>query len=254
MGGGGKPSHSKGFTLAEILITLGIIGVVAAMTLPSIINRTQSKELQTQFKKAYSELNQASRMFYNDYGISVAEYAASNSNNYSSALFKYFKGAKVLSDWDWSDQDETGGNSSTTLYAIYTMTGSTRTNGYCDNGGFTSDVSGKMYLFNDPPASGKNGPVICVDINGKKGPNRFGFDYFLFVFTTDGFVIPMGQTHPNNQNSNSLTNTNTFVTGSEFCRPTDNYRYQATCSYYAIADKNPQGNGSYWQDFLGKNR
>lgn len=31
MGGGGKPSHSKGFTLAEILITLGIIGVVATM-------------------------------------------------------------------------------------------------------------------------------------------------------------------------------------------------------------------------------
>lgn len=111
-----------------------------------------------------------------------------------------------------------------------------------------------MYLFNDPPASGKNGPVICVDINGKKGPNRFGFDYFLFVFTTDGFVIPMGQAHPNNQNSNSLTNNNSFVTGSEFCRPTDNYRYQATCSYYAIADKNPQGNGNYWQDFLGKNR
>ena len=49
----------KAFTLAEVLITLGIIGVVAAMTLPSLINRTQKKELQAAFFKTYSELNQA---------------------------------------------------------------------------------------------------------------------------------------------------------------------------------------------------
>lgn len=34
------------FTLAEVLITLGIIGVVAAMTLPSLVNRTRQKELK----------------------------------------------------------------------------------------------------------------------------------------------------------------------------------------------------------------
>ena len=41
---------TKGFTLAEVLITLGIIGVVAAMTLPSLIQERQNKVLETQFK------------------------------------------------------------------------------------------------------------------------------------------------------------------------------------------------------------
>ena len=44
----------KGFTLAEVLITLGIIGIIAAMTLPSIIGHYKKKALQEQFKVAYS--------------------------------------------------------------------------------------------------------------------------------------------------------------------------------------------------------
>ena len=47
------------FTLAEVLITLGIIGIVAAMTLPVIIQDTKNKELEAQFKKGYSSLQQA---------------------------------------------------------------------------------------------------------------------------------------------------------------------------------------------------
>ena len=43
--------RKSAFTLAEVLITLGIIGVVAAMTLPTLVNDKQNKELQTQFKK-----------------------------------------------------------------------------------------------------------------------------------------------------------------------------------------------------------
>ena len=47
------------FTLAEILITLGIIGVVAAMTIPSIIIDYQKKHTVEALKKAYSTLDQA---------------------------------------------------------------------------------------------------------------------------------------------------------------------------------------------------
>lgn len=42
------------FTLAEVLITLGIIGVVSAMTLPALVNRTQGKELEAKLQKTYS--------------------------------------------------------------------------------------------------------------------------------------------------------------------------------------------------------
>ena len=61
-----------GFTLAEVLITLGIIGVVAAMTMPTLINSTQGAQYKTAFKKALSVLSQAVVMniALNDYDLS----------------------------------------------------------------------------------------------------------------------------------------------------------------------------------------
>ena len=53
---------SKGFTLAEVLITLGIIGVVAAMTIPSLITSYNKKITETRLEKFYSIFNQAIRL------------------------------------------------------------------------------------------------------------------------------------------------------------------------------------------------
>lgn len=58
----------QGFTLAEVLITLGIIGVVAAMTLPALIQRNNNKVVETRLKKFYSAINQAIMLAENDYG------------------------------------------------------------------------------------------------------------------------------------------------------------------------------------------
>ena len=60
--------YKKAFTLAEVLITLGIIGVVAAMTLPSLIQRNNNKVVETRLKKFYSAINQAIMMAEVDYG------------------------------------------------------------------------------------------------------------------------------------------------------------------------------------------
>ena len=51
-----------GFTLAEVLITLGVIGIVAAMTIPTLIANNQSQKFRSQFKKTLSTLNQAVKM------------------------------------------------------------------------------------------------------------------------------------------------------------------------------------------------
>ena len=59
-----------GFTLAEVLITLGIIGVVAAMTLPTVINKYQKAETTTKLKRVYSLLTNATQRAINDYGPS----------------------------------------------------------------------------------------------------------------------------------------------------------------------------------------
>ena len=59
----------SGFTLAEVLITLGIIGVVAAMTIPTLIANTISAKFRSQFKKTISTLNQAGLMAQAQYDI-----------------------------------------------------------------------------------------------------------------------------------------------------------------------------------------
>lgn len=63
----------KGFTLAEVLITLGIIGVVAAMTIPTLIANVNGAKYRSQFKKTLSTLNQAGRMAQAQYGWSFAD-------------------------------------------------------------------------------------------------------------------------------------------------------------------------------------
>ncbi|MCM1339285.1 MAG: type II secretion system GspH family protein, partial [Muribaculaceae bacterium] len=60
------------FTLAEVLITLGIIGVVAAMTIPNLIANTTAHKYRNQFKKTVSTLSQAARMSQAQYGFDYA--------------------------------------------------------------------------------------------------------------------------------------------------------------------------------------
>lgn len=61
-----------GFTLAEVLITLGIIGVVAAMTIPTLISNTNGAKFRSQFKKSISTLNQAGLMAQAQYDFDYA--------------------------------------------------------------------------------------------------------------------------------------------------------------------------------------
>lgn len=64
-----KPKQSKvAFTLAEVLITLGIIGIVAAMTLPVLIQNNKNKEVEAKLQKIYSVMNQAILMSEIDNG------------------------------------------------------------------------------------------------------------------------------------------------------------------------------------------
>ena len=56
-----KNYSKNGFTLAEVLITLGIIGVVAAMAMPMIVKKYQEQVYKTAYKKVYAELSEAVR-------------------------------------------------------------------------------------------------------------------------------------------------------------------------------------------------
>jgi prepilin-type N-terminal cleavage/methylation domain-containing protein len=77
------PMNSKknpAFTLAEVLITLGIIGVVAAMTIPTLLADVTANKYRSQYKKAISTLSQAARMSQAQYGFDYAVATKCGSN------------------------------------------------------------------------------------------------------------------------------------------------------------------------------
>ena len=79
-----------GFTLAEVLITLGIIGVVAAMTMPTLMNSTQGAQYKAAYKKALSALSQAVTLNvaldeWNSISQSISEYSPWAYSSLSSA-------------------------------------------------------------------------------------------------------------------------------------------------------------------------
>jgi len=71
--------YKKGFTLAEILIALTLIGVIAALTLPGLIGDTQHRDISTSIKKAYNTLNNAYGMIYIDH-YNADKWATSQAN------------------------------------------------------------------------------------------------------------------------------------------------------------------------------
>lgn len=257
-----KKSSTFGFTLAEVLITLGIIGVVAALTIPNMIQNSRNKEFQVQLKKVYSEWNQISMQYMNDHEESIPEAVAEeyaknyNAKIFSQELLKYIKGVNKFSDWNWTTKDEDGNNNSVNAqpYKTYNLSGNA-IKLPCDSSvydGMSIDIGGKLFKFDDPPSQGKNGPRLCVDLNGSRKPNVFGIDIFSFIFTTDGHIIPEGQPHKDSSYKGigavgNWGNTVSVLEGTDYCTVN-----RITCAYYALNDKNPLGAGTYWKDYIGK--
>ena len=70
-----EAAKQPGFTLAEVLITLGIIGIVAALTMPTLIQNHRKQVIETRLKKFYSTVNQAVKLAEVDYGDKKLWYA-----------------------------------------------------------------------------------------------------------------------------------------------------------------------------------
>ena len=85
-----------GFTLAEVLITLGIIGVVAAMTIPTLMNQTSGAEFKTGFKKMVSTLNQAITMTVALDGGDFASLTAAATNDTLSPYYMFSQRMNIV--------------------------------------------------------------------------------------------------------------------------------------------------------------
>lgn len=88
----------KGFTLAEILITLGIIGIVAAMTIPTLVTKVQKHIYYTQFMKARSVIENALRLYANDHNCPASDPLCSAEDDVVEEFSRYFNGARLISE------------------------------------------------------------------------------------------------------------------------------------------------------------
>lgn len=82
-------TNEKAFTLAEVLITLGIIGVVAAMTLPTLIQKNHTNIVEARLKKFYTVINQAILKAETEFGDKENWYIKDNDDFYNTYLKKY---------------------------------------------------------------------------------------------------------------------------------------------------------------------
>ena len=197
-----------GFTLAEVLITLGIIGVVAAMTIPTLISNTNGAQFKTAYKKALSTLNQAVLMNIamedTDFSNLVADDpqgAGANGGEEMSMswiLTKRMQSATNITDSYFSEDGEDGTTTYPTLhyYSKGQCTAEDVTNKDttgCANEGdekivdtaVTVDATWAVYSFADGTAFGYNGAAAgctdsaveaneCygfIDVNGATAPN-----------------------------------------------------------------------------------
>lgn len=240
-----------GFTLAEVLITLGIIGVVAAMTIPSLINKTNKQELHAQMKKVYSELGQINLRFISDFDMNMCEYEwnniASTGTDYSGkALPAQF--SKYLTEG--SGNSKNGGCNG--YHDMYTLTGEKLTNTQLFDDGCYIDGMGRRYYFEYSRQTTNKCPIITVDVNGTKKPNRMGYDIFMFRPTKDGRIIGMGKTIKEYDTVVEFGGISNMDTAEKYC----NYNASGSlngfgCAYYALIDRHPfDSSKTYWKDFI----
>lgn len=199
----------KAFTLAEVLITLGVIGIVAALTLKTLIINYSNNLYSTQLKKAYSEITNAFKLMMATDGVdkltstdffSKFPGETINSNGVpeylDSELGKYFKILKTCKKNDNVCNPVTYvtlGNSSpiTTQkpYSFYTINGQIIYLSELRNN-IIKDRIENLKAFN-VNCRGSMG-TVQVDINGEKGPNKYGRDWFEFVLCENGTLFPYG--------------------------------------------------------------
>ncbi len=188
-----SPRKRCAFTLAEVLITLGIIGMVAAMTMPVIIQNVRAKVLQTQLKKAYSVISQATQQFIND------EQQIPNPQNYTEPqtqffkpLAKYFNGGVFCSNTECSDLFDKI-ISTYKNYPKNTLFSGTGVIENCLDDGFIT-TNDSMLIVLDRGTCKSDRFLLTVDINGiNKPPNALGHDFFVFeIEPENGSVIPSG--------------------------------------------------------------
>ncbi len=158
----------RAFTLAEVLITLGVIGVVAALTIPTLIANHRNKVTETKLKKFYSVMNQAIKLAEVENGDAVnwlPQKVESNSRIFENWYLMYLD-KHITSTSKYRD------TTNTTHYNVAFSDG-TGFNAYSPSSAEDTTLA-RAYVF------------YCLDFKNCKAESFDGKDTFLFVLCANG--------------------------------------------------------------------
>lgn len=186
------------FTLAEVLITLAIIGIVAALTIPSLMANYQKTQYVAGLKKAYAEITEALKLMASDHGcpdnLKCTNLFNNNSNALGNEVKKYFKLAKDCGS-TYNANDESTKCFSDTYRTKIDGSGDIYNSGEEFDGSYnfiTADGFAISLTSDNCDSSNGSGPnrnmnnicgFITIDVNGAKGPNNVGRDIFSYLIT-----------------------------------------------------------------------
>ena len=184
------------FTLAEVLITLGIIGVVAAMTMPALIAKFQQKAFETGFKKQYAVLNNAIDFLILDQDLKECYVTvipdpdqvsrpgnmvySSNTSDCAAlkdGLISRLKLTSIENNITYTQRDKvlSGGGVSVNRNVSYDSILRAMKSYMLPDGA--------VLMFRDDNANYYDVVCFVLDVNGEKGPNRWGYDVFWLVLS-----------------------------------------------------------------------
>ena len=202
-----------GFTLAEVLITLGIVGVVASMTLPTLNNNVQKRSYEAGAKKAYNTISNAVSMYMADQDTEdlAATPLYNNQDGLRAFVNKYFRVsidcgnryyksngascyAKEFYSMDRSAKTDAAKGQCMQVVALVDGMSMCFDSGPMDDAAVDEDINGdgkvddKDKVTSSTKENVETPLMVEFDTNGPNGPNTSGRDIFQVAVSRNGLV------------------------------------------------------------------
>jgi prepilin-type N-terminal cleavage/methylation domain-containing protein len=195
----------KGFTLVEVLLVVAIVGIISAITIPSIITKYQKKVVETKLKEDYAIFQQVIRSNLAD-GVSMDMTVVDGSTQILKTFVNtyfahYMKISKICVEkagcWQSKTQNKDLKNNKLPNgwdrggigigSGIITLRLDNGTN-LCIDGWGGGDIRRRFGV----DTTSNSGLTIYIDANGDSGPNRIGKDIYVLTYTSDNGILPAG--------------------------------------------------------------
>jgi type II secretory pathway pseudopilin PulG len=190
------------FTLAEVLIVLGIIGVIAAFIIPTLFSNIQNASYYNQYAENYALFMQASKMIIEEYSGNISGQFTTVDNQVN-AFAKYLKTTKICLTtastecWDNDKKYDLSGNYKLSTWAPNSTSNSALVLANGASAIFLSayakqNCDGSYYLKDTNGVTHSECGAILLDVNGDAGPNRRGRDIYTLTLLNTVPLVSRG--------------------------------------------------------------